>query len=450
MIKKYTTLDEIVNNNVLTYSLYTVLERAIPYLMDGFKPVQRFVMYEALNKASKDFAKVASIGSSVSDSGYKHGETAALDTTALISNTWNNNIPFLEGQGNFGSRVDRDAAEPRYIFCRVHENFNNIYLDNDILPPHPDKTHLPPKYYLPIIPTVLLNGISGTASGFATVILPHDIKSVIQSCIDVLDGKKDVTIPEVKFPEFVGDVIETEPNKFLMKGKYEWTGKYSLTITEIPYMLDRMSYISKFLQPLKESKILNYEEMCSEGFEFTIRFSKNYLDEIKDKFNNEDFEEFISKLIGINAILTQIIVLVDDGEILTREQFNDASDVVKLFVPKRLSYYPIRIKNKQDVYTNETNVLRAKCNFIKLVRNESIILKDRKKQDIIDDINSYEELKGYDKELLSMSIYSISDDEFEKLNSLLESKMKELDYWNKADPKKEYKKDLKNLLKIYS
>ena len=88
--------------------------------------------------------------------------------------------------------------------------------------------------------------------------------------------------------------------------------------------------------------------------------------------------------------------------------------------------------------------------FIKMVRNETIVLKDKKKQDIIDDINKYPELKGYDKELLAMSLYSITDDEFEKLNSLLESKLKELEYWNNADPKKEYKKDLKNLLKIYS
>lgn len=450
MNNNYTDLDTIVNKNVLTYSLYTVLERAIPFLMDGFKPVQRFVIYEALNKAGKEFAKVASIGSSVSDSGYKHGEAAALETTALISNTWNNNIPFLEGQGNFGSRVDRDAAEPRYIFCRIHENFYNIYLDNNILPEHPDKTHYPPRYYLPIIPTVLLNGIKGTASGFATNILPHDIKSVIQSCIDVLDNKKDVTKPIVKFPEFVGEVTETEPNKFLMKGVYEWTGKYSLTITEIPYALDRMSYISKFLQPLKESKILNYDEMCSEDFQFNIRFSKLYLDEIKEKFQDEEFDKFIEKLLGINEILTQYIVLVHDGEILSRENFEDASDVVKMFVPKRLEYYPVRIKNNQDMYTNESNVLRAKCNFIKMVRNETIVLKDKKKQDIIDDINKYPELKGYDKELLAMSLYSITDDEFEKLNSLLESKLNELDYWNNADPKKEYKKDLKNLLKIYS
>lgn len=115
-------LKSIIDNEALAYAMYTVENRAIPNMIDGLKPVQRFVVARALElgKGNRDkFHKLASIAGGVADLGYHHGEGSAQDAGALMANTWNNNYPILDGQGNFGSRLVQEAAASRYIFARV-------------------------------------------------------------------------------------------------------------------------------------------------------------------------------------------------------------------------------------------------------------------------------------------------------------------------------------------
>ncbi|EFX0167372.1 DNA topoisomerase, partial [Shigella sonnei] len=217
-------LKSIIDNEALAYAMYTVENRAIPNMIDGFKPVQRFVIARALDLArgNKDkFHKLASIAGGVADLGYHHGENSAQDAGALMANTWNNNFPLLDGQGNFGSRTVQKAAASRYIFARVSKNFYSVYKDTEYAPVHQDKEHIPPAFYLPIIPTVLLNGVSGIATGYATYILPHSVSSVKKAVLQALQGKK-VTKPKVEFPEFRGEVVEID-------GQYEIRGTYMFT-----------------------------------------------------------------------------------------------------------------------------------------------------------------------------------------------------------------------------
>ena len=96
-------LQSIIDNEAKEFAIYTVENRAIPNLIDGFKPVQRFVIARALDlsRGNKEkFHKLASVAGGVADLGYHHGEGSAQDAGALMANTWNNNYPLLDGQGN--------------------------------------------------------------------------------------------------------------------------------------------------------------------------------------------------------------------------------------------------------------------------------------------------------------------------------------------------------------
>ncbi|EFW0223359.1 DNA topoisomerase, partial [Shigella sonnei] len=271
-------LKSIIDNEALAYAMYTVENRAIPNMIDGFKPVQRFVIARALDLArgNKDkFHKLASIAGGVADLGYHHGENSAQDAGALMANTWNNNFPLLDGQGNFGSRTVQKAAASRYIFARVSKNFYNVYKDTEYAPVHQDKEHIPPAFYLPIIPTVLLNGVSGIATGYATYILPHSVSSVKKAVLQALQGKK-VTKPKVEFPEFRGEVVEID-GQYEIRGTYKFTSRTQMHITEIPYKYDRETYVSKILDPLEDKGFITWDDACGEhGFGFKVKFRKEY------------------------------------------------------------------------------------------------------------------------------------------------------------------------------
>ena len=118
------SLESIINNEALAYAMYTVENRAIPNMIDGFKPVQRFVIARTLMLGKSDknkFHKLASIAGGVADLGYHHGEGSAQETGALMANDWNNNVPFLDGHycdcNIFMSFLTWDN-------CETHENLN--------------------------------------------------------------------------------------------------------------------------------------------------------------------------------------------------------------------------------------------------------------------------------------------------------------------------------------
>lgn len=432
-------LESIINNEALEYALYTVEERAIPNMIDGFKPVHRFIMHRALemSKNGNSFNKLASLAGSVSSAGYHHGESSAQSAGQAMANNWNNNIPFLEGQGNFGSRLVQEGAAARYVFCRVHENFSKIYKDSKLAPKHKDEEHKPPRHYLPLIPTVLLNGISGIATGYSTSILPHCIKSVISSTEQAVKGRK-VKEPEVKFPKFNGDIITTDRGVQIL-GKYEWAGKRKLLITEVPLKYERADYIEKVLDKLEDNGIISsYDDLCSsEGFRFSVNVKQGDRDSLK--------HEEIIRMFGLSQNLAQFIVVIDENGKL-RDDFSKASELIEHFVKVRLEYYSKRIDNEIRETTEKLNYAKAKKEFIGLVLKGDIELTIKTtKKELLKTLSENPITNGYEKELVALSIYHLTEEEFILSVKNVEELTKLLEKWNSTTPEEEYLQDLKDL-----
>ncbi|UJJ22263.1 DNA topoisomerase II medium subunit [Erwinia phage Virsaitis27] len=433
-------LKSIIDNEALAYALYTVEQRAIPNMVDGFKPVQRFVIHRALELArgnKNKFHKLASIAGGVADLGYHHGEGSAQDAGALMANDWNNNLPLLDGQGNFGSRLVQEAAASRYIFGRVSDNFYRIYKDTEYAPAHQDEEHIPPRFYLPLIPTVLLNGVSGIATGYATNIMPHSLASIVECTKLALKGKLNKE-PDVTFPLFDGYITSPEPGRYEIRGKYKFTSRTQMYISEIPYKWDRTKYVEKVLDPLEDKGFITYDDDCSEeGFGFKIKFRKEY-------FLGEDDEkrhEKIMKDFGLIERRTQNITVINENGKL--EEFSCASDLIRRFVEVRKEYVQKRIDSKINETEEAFKLALAKAQFIKTVIDGKIVLQGKTRKQLLDEVA--QTWPDYADKLVAMNIYHITSDEAKKLALEAKSKKEEHEYWKTTDVVTEYTNDLKEI-----
>lgn len=437
-------IEDIIDNEALEYAMYTVQGRAIPNMIDGFKPVHRFIIHRALDLAKssnfKKFHKIASIAGSVSDLGYHHTEVSAQDSGAKLANTWDNNFPLLDGQGNFGSRIIKEAGASRYIFARISDNFIKVYKDLDICPKHDDPEHIPPKFYLPLIPTVLLNGISGIAIGYATNILPHDVESVIECTKAAIKGKLDFE-PKVKYPEFKGDIVELEDGRYELHGLYKFLSKTAIHITEIPRKWDRETYLIKILEPLRMDGLINYEEgSAKEGFNFKVKLRKEYkLPKSEEAIHNKIMKDF-----GLIEKVKQNITVINQDSAL--KYYETPSQLIRDFVEYRMPFVQTRIDNNIKELQHKLNLCTAKVKFIKMVVDGDIVINGKKRAELVSEIKTHKDISEFSDTLVSMNIYHMTLDEIAKLEKAVKECEKELSYWNKTTPQKEYIKDLEGIL----
>jgi len=259
--------EDFVNRELIHFSVYDC-ERSIPNLVDGLKTSLRKILYCAFKRRLTSEVKVAQFAGYVSEhSEYHHGE-ASLNA-ALVGMAQNfvgsNNVNLLQPQGQFGTRLNggHDAASERYIFTQLNPITRLLFPDQDdpiLNYLNEDGTSIEPEYYVPILPMVLVNGISGIGTGFSSSIPPfHPLRLVEylrgrlasdrQSC-----GSAAPFVPYYEnfrgtvtaVPAAAAGAAEEEggSKKFLIKGVYQHVGADQVRITELPVGTWTMPYIT--------------------------------------------------------------------------------------------------------------------------------------------------------------------------------------------------------------
>ena len=188
----------------LDYSMYVILDRALPHIGDGLKPVQRRIIYAmselGLSSAAK-YKKSARTVGDVIGKFHPHGDNAAYEAMVLLSQSFSTRYPLIDGQGNWGSIDDpKSFAAMRYTECRLSpyaksllEELGQGTVDWDS---NFDGTLLEPTVLPARLPNLLLNGATGIAVGMATDIPPHNLNEVVNACIKILDEPK-VSVEEL-------------------------------------------------------------------------------------------------------------------------------------------------------------------------------------------------------------------------------------------------------------
>ena len=432
-------ISNIAANEWKSFAMYTVESRAIPNMIDGLKPVQRFYLYSSILNSKKDFKKVSAVSGIISDYGYNHGESSAAGAGQLMAATWNNNICLIEGRGSFGTRLVQEAGAARYVYTRLSDNFNRYIKDLDLSPVHNDPEHEPPAFYLPVIPLVLINGTKGIATGFATNILPHCPDSISKACIEYLETGDIANPIDIKFPEFDGTVEQNkeEPNKYIAYGTYTKRSKTQLSITEVPYGFDRESYI-KVLDGLEDDgDIVSYEDLCDKtGFRFEVKLKQN----TSAKWNQS---KIISKFKLSKPFAQNLTVIDYEGKL---REYNDARELIKDFCEYRLGILQKRIDARKAEFEEEVRWLNVKMEFIQAVVDGRIVFKDHTRTQVQSQIMNETSAEGGDcARLLSLGIMTLTKDEIVKLKKQIAESKRTLTFWKKTKPQDQFTTDLEEI-----
>lgn len=442
-------INDFLNNDYKDYALYTIENRAIPSVIDGLKPVQRKILACSVKlwkgvsgEKTKKIFQLA--GSTAADYKYHHGDASLQDAITGMAQTFKNNLPLFDREGQFGSLRSTEAGAPRYIGVKLNQNFSKLFKDKNLLTiKKEDGDEIEPKYFLPIIPMVLLNGTKGIAVGFATNISNRDPKEVTQACIDILDGKE-IQRLKPKIDEFSGtfELDTSDPEiirKWIAKGKYEIVNSTTVKITELAPSVTYEKYTSYLKELVETKELVSYEDKCSADIHYVLKFTKEILAKLIEKNKLESFlkvEETISD--NINT-------LDENGEL---KYFETEVDVIKYFVNFRLGYYEKRKDITLKDLMKQFKIEGSKYKFVKSVVDEVLEIRNAKKADLIKffDDQKYFNEDGYDY-LLRMPIHSLTAETIEKIKEEIKELKAEYDYIEKKSPDDMYREDLAELLK---
>lgn len=258
-----------------------IVDRALPDVRDGLKPVHRrvlFAMHELNNDWNKAYKKSARIVGDVIGKYHPHGDAAVYETIVRLAQTFSMRYLLVDGQGNFGS-VDGDSpAAMRYTEIRMsrlsHALLNDLEKETVNFEPNYDETEQMPSVLPARVPNLLVNGSSGIAVGMATNIPPHNLNEVIDACIAVIDDPEiDVAglMEHIHGPDFptagiingrngIIEAYKTGRGRIYVRAKThieesESGKKQTVVITELPYQVNKAHLLEKIAELIKDKKI---------------------------------------------------------------------------------------------------------------------------------------------------------------------------------------------------
>ena len=443
-MKTNRTVTSFFDKEYLEYARYVVENRAIPSCIDGLKPTQRKVVYIA-NKIwktgnEKPMKLFQLAGRVAAEAFYHHGNTSLESSMVGMAQKFKNSLPLLQGVGQFGSLRSPAAGAPRYISAKLHPNFRLLYQDFDLLENKIEEGEkIEPAFFLPIVPTVILNGTSGIAVGFATNILNRNPKDVVDACISTLNDKRmKVLAPWIE--EFNGTFTRDleNPKTWKIKGQHQIINTTTVKITAIPpnYTYERYEEILNLL--MEKGVITSYDDNSSETIEYILKFRRSVLNDLitKNKLDN---------VLRLNTQETENLTTIDEnGEL---KIFDKAEDIVKHFVSVRLEWYQIRKDYLIDKTEKQLSLVTNKARFIKDIIDGKLKINNVPKKTIILYLETadYDEVHGSYDYLLSMAIHSLTKERYENLLLEKEGCIIALETLKETYPKEMYLTDLKKL-----
>jgi len=271
----------------LDYSMYVVLDRALPYIGDGLKPVQRRILYamsELGLSASAKYKKSARTVGDVLGKYHPHGDSACYEAMVLMAQPFSYRYPLVDGQGNWGAPDDpKSFAAMRYTESRL-THFSQVLLSElgqgtVDWAPNFDGTLQEPRILPARLPHVLLNGTTGIAVGMATDIPPHNVREVAAACIRLLD-KPDSTLGDllkyVKGPDYPTDAEIVSPPSELreiyktgngsVRARARWErDDGNVVITALPHQVSPAKVLEQIAAQMRDKKLPMVEDLRDES-----------------------------------------------------------------------------------------------------------------------------------------------------------------------------------------
>lgn len=293
---EHRTLEKVMEDSFFRYSMSVIIDRALPDVRDGLKPVHRRILYSMNvnnNRSTAKFVKSALIVGDVMGKYHPHGDSAIYNSMVRLAQPWSLRYPLIQGQGNFGSMDGDEAAAMRYTEARMAKLADEMLVDIEKetidFRDNYDGSRQEPVVLPAKVPNLLLNGQIGIAVGMATNIPSHNLGELVDATIELIDNN-DATIDDllrhVKGPDFptgatvyggapmkqayqtgrgsvtmraVADIVETKK------------GRHQIVVSEIPYGVNKASLVEKIAELVKDKKLNGISDLRDETARGKVR-----------------------------------------------------------------------------------------------------------------------------------------------------------------------------------
>ena len=269
--------DEI-KTSFINYAMWVIVDRALPDVRDGLKPVQRRILYAMQQEglaSNRKHSKSAGVVGEVIKKYHPHGDSAVYDAMVRMAQPWNVRYPLVDGQGNFGSIDGDPAAAYRYTEARLTKAAESLLVDIEKetvdLKENYDGTTSEPEVLPSALPNLLVNGASGIAVGMATNIAPHNLGEIVDGLVAMIHDPNlslDALMSHVKGPDFptggiigtegIREAYETGRGSIRVRGRArieDRGNKAAIVVTEIPYQVNKTSLIQTAAALVRAKKI---------------------------------------------------------------------------------------------------------------------------------------------------------------------------------------------------
>ena len=384
-------ITEIMQSAYIDYSMSVIVSRALPDVRDGFKPVQRRVLYAMLREGllhNRPYDKCAGVVGEVLKNYHPHGDGSVYDTLVRMAQPWVMRYPLIDGQGNFGSVDGDSAAAYRYTECRLtklsEELLRDIDEDTVDFTPNYKESTTEPSVLPASLPGLLMNGSTGIAVGMATNIPPHNLRELIDAICSLIDDPS-ISIDEIMTilpgPDFpsggsiagrsgIKSYMNTGRGIVRMRGSMHIedlpSGKQQIIITQIPYNVNRATLVTRIADLVREKILDGVSDLRDESTEVTRIVVELKMGEIERVTMNK-----LYKLTALESSFGVILLALDK---LKPRQLN-IKEALELYVEHRrtviLRRTKFRLRKAQDrahILEGYKIALDNLDDFVKIIR----------------------------------------------------------------------------------
>lgn len=293
---EHRTLENVMEDSFLRYSMSVIIDRALPDVRDGLKPVHRRILYSMNqngNRSTSKFVKSARIVGDVMGKYHPHGDSTIYNSMVRLAQGWSLRYPLIQGQGNFGSMDGDEAAAMRYTEARMAKPADEMLVDIEKetidFRDNFDGSEQEPVVLPAKLPNLLLNGQIGIAVGMATNIPSHNLGELVDATVELIDNENATTddlLKHVKGPDFpTGAIVyggapmkqayQTGRGSVMMRAVADIVetkkGRHQIVVTEVPYGVNKAALIEKIAELVKDKKIVGISDLRDESARGQVR-----------------------------------------------------------------------------------------------------------------------------------------------------------------------------------
>lgn len=442
-------------DDVPAYGSYDNARKLCSYI-DGQKISMRKILYTLLKKYpnKKEKIKTETIANiCAAFTNYLHGAAnlgGVCDTMAQ-SFIGSNNYPLIEGNsGGFGTRINPTCAANRYTKIALSNIFEYLIKKEDEEingKQFFEGNYIEPQFFVPIFPVIFLNGSHGLSTGFSQDIWPRNPNEIIEYIKKKLNG---IERPRMDLlPWFKGHLGKVEYNQELDRnesfGVIVKNNMTSYTITELPIGIEYQKYIEYLDKLCENGTIQDYNDLCdpkTDTILFKIKTSRDFTKKHENERKLYDVFHLIKSL-------PETLCCIDENNRV--REFKSITEILDAFIDLRLKYYDLRKEYILKTLSDNMMKMNSKYIFVKAIVDKKIVIANKKKDEIIEQIKATKgliEIDGSYSYLLNMPIYNLSKEMLEALRNDINDAKTEYDKINSTTIQDMWLNDLKELKKF--